>query len=221
MPILRPDRALGLRRPRHVAAVQYADRAGSDQRRGAVLSIARAGMRRLPAGAAGGVCLARGHLVPTDVSFHGTANAARIVESYGRADLLLGNNLLAHVPDLNDFVAGMKMLLKPGGATTRWIAIRTSRASTHRAPASRFIRPNRSRKRDRTVCSYCPGICARRSRASRPSRARGLPIRGAHSDAYGPRLRPCSRPPLRSAASRPRAAAVVKSSTASKAAASP
>ena len=33
-------------------------------------------------------------------------------------DLLLGNNVLAHVPDINDFVAGMKMLLKPGGVIT-------------------------------------------------------------------------------------------------------
>ena len=35
-----------------------------------------------------------------------------------QADLLLGNNVLAHVPDLNDFVGGMKMLLKPGGVIT-------------------------------------------------------------------------------------------------------
>ena len=37
---------------------------------------------------------------------------------YGQADLLLGNNVLAHVPDLNDFVAGMKRLLKPSGVIT-------------------------------------------------------------------------------------------------------
>ena len=35
-----------------------------------------------------------------------------------RADLLLGNNVLAHVPDINDFVGGMKVLLKPGGVIT-------------------------------------------------------------------------------------------------------
>ncbi len=35
-----------------------------------------------------------------------------------QADLLLGNNVLAHVPDLNDFVGGMKVLLKPGGVIT-------------------------------------------------------------------------------------------------------
>ncbi len=34
------------------------------------------------------------------------------------ADLLIGNNVLAHVPDINDFVGGMKMLLKPGGVIT-------------------------------------------------------------------------------------------------------
>jgi hypothetical protein len=35
-----------------------------------------------------------------------------------RADLLLGNNVLAHVPDLHDFVGGMKLVLKPGGVIT-------------------------------------------------------------------------------------------------------
>ena len=34
------------------------------------------------------------------------------------ADLILGNNVLAHVPDINDFVGGMKILLKPGGIIT-------------------------------------------------------------------------------------------------------
>ena len=38
----------------------------------------------------------------------------------GQADLLLGNNVLAHVPDLNDFVGGMKMLLEPTAARSRW-----------------------------------------------------------------------------------------------------
>lgn len=62
--------------------------------------------------------VAREQGIRTDVSFHGRANAARIVAEYGRADLVLGNNVLAHVPDLNDFVAGMKMLLKPTGTVT-------------------------------------------------------------------------------------------------------
>jgi SAM-dependent methyltransferase len=62
--------------------------------------------------------VARERGIRTDVSFHGRSNAARIVAQYGRADLVLGNNVLAHVPDLNDFVAGMKTLLKPDGVIT-------------------------------------------------------------------------------------------------------
>ncbi len=62
--------------------------------------------------------VAREKGIRTDVSFHGRANAQRIVEQYGRADLVLGNNVLAHVPNLNDFVAGTKLLLKPDGIVT-------------------------------------------------------------------------------------------------------
>jgi 2-polyprenyl-3-methyl-5-hydroxy-6-metoxy-1,4-benzoquinol methylase len=43
---------------------------------------------------------------------------AREVAAERPADLLLGNNVLAHVPDLNDFVAGMKILLAPAGVIT-------------------------------------------------------------------------------------------------------
>lgn len=56
--------------------------------------------------------------VPTLVEFFGRATAARVAAERGRADLLLGNNVLAQVPDLNDFVAGMKILLAPGGVVT-------------------------------------------------------------------------------------------------------
>jgi SAM-dependent methyltransferase len=56
--------------------------------------------------------------VRTEVCFHGRRSADQIVANYGHADLLLGNNVLAHVPDLNDFVAGMKRLLKRGGVIT-------------------------------------------------------------------------------------------------------
>jgi SAM-dependent methyltransferase len=55
--------------------------------------------------------------IPTLVEFFGRDTAVSIV-SESAADLLLGNNVLAHVPDLNDFVAGMKILLKPGGVIT-------------------------------------------------------------------------------------------------------
>ena len=52
------------------------------------------------------------------VRFFGTKSAGEISAEYGQADLLLGNNVLAHVPDLNDFVAGMKLALKPKGVIT-------------------------------------------------------------------------------------------------------
>jgi SAM-dependent methyltransferase len=55
--------------------------------------------------------------IPTVVEFFGE-DVARKLASESAADLLLGNNVLAHVPDLNDFVAGMKVLLKPSGVIT-------------------------------------------------------------------------------------------------------
>jgi 2-polyprenyl-3-methyl-5-hydroxy-6-metoxy-1,4-benzoquinol methylase len=59
-----------------------------------------------------------GRGVPTLVRFFGREAAKDIAREHGRPDLLLGNNVLAHVPDLNDFVAGMKELLAPRGAIT-------------------------------------------------------------------------------------------------------
>jgi len=56
--------------------------------------------------------------IRTEVIFFGAAAARRISEEYGKADLLLGNNVLAHVPDINDFVKGMKDLLAPDGVVT-------------------------------------------------------------------------------------------------------
>ncbi len=53
--------------------------------------------------------------VPTDVRFFGRATATELVEGGRRADLLIGNNVLAHVPDVNDFVAGLAVLLAPQG----------------------------------------------------------------------------------------------------------
>jgi len=68
-----------------------------------------------PAGNVADVALEKG--IPTLVEFFGQ-ETARSVAADRTADLLLGNNVLAHVPDLNDFVAGMKILLKPGGVIT-------------------------------------------------------------------------------------------------------
>lgn len=56
--------------------------------------------------------------IPTRVEFFGADAAKRLVAQGTRADLLLGNNVLAHVPDINDFVAGLAVLLKPDGVLT-------------------------------------------------------------------------------------------------------
>jgi SAM-dependent methyltransferase len=68
-----------------------------------------------PAGNVAEVAVEKG--IPTVVEFFGE-RVARSLAAETSADLLLGNNVLAHVPDLNDFVAGMKVLLKPGGVIT-------------------------------------------------------------------------------------------------------
>jgi len=56
--------------------------------------------------------------VPTAVKFFGSQTARELAAEYGQPDLLLGNNVLAHVPALNDFVAGMKILLRADGVIT-------------------------------------------------------------------------------------------------------
>ncbi len=56
--------------------------------------------------------------IPSLVKFFNRDTARELVAKGQRADLLLGNNVLAHVPDINNFVAGMKILLKPQGVIT-------------------------------------------------------------------------------------------------------
>jgi C-methyltransferase C-terminal domain/Putative zinc binding domain/Methyltransferase domain len=56
--------------------------------------------------------------IPTISQFFGTKLAKELVAERGGADLVLGNNVLAQVPDLNDFVEGLKILLKPTGVLT-------------------------------------------------------------------------------------------------------
>ena len=56
--------------------------------------------------------------VPTLVRFLGAEVAKEVVTRHGAADLVLGNNVLAQVPDLNDFVEGLRILLKPTGVLT-------------------------------------------------------------------------------------------------------
>lgn len=56
--------------------------------------------------------------VPTRVEFFGADSARRLAAAGRRPDLILGNNVLAHVPDLNDFVHGLRLLLAPSGLIT-------------------------------------------------------------------------------------------------------
>ena len=69
-----------------------------------------------PAANVAKVAVQRG--VPTLVKFFGRETARQLVEDGIQADLLLGNNVLAQVPDLNDFVAGLKIALAPNGVIT-------------------------------------------------------------------------------------------------------
>ena len=56
--------------------------------------------------------------VPTRVEFFGQELARDLVRQGQAADLIIGNNVLAHVPQLNDFVAGIALLLRPNGNVT-------------------------------------------------------------------------------------------------------
>jgi SAM-dependent methyltransferase len=56
--------------------------------------------------------------VPTRVEFFGQDLARDLVRQGNQADLIIGNNVLAHVPQLNDFVAGIATLLRPDGNVT-------------------------------------------------------------------------------------------------------
>jgi SAM-dependent methyltransferase len=56
--------------------------------------------------------------VPTLVTFFGVDSARELAEAGRHADLILGNNVLAQVPDLNDFVGGLKILLREDGVIT-------------------------------------------------------------------------------------------------------
>lgn len=56
--------------------------------------------------------------IPTLVRFFGEEAAREIAAEKGQADLLIGNNVLSQVPYLNDFVKGMKIILKPNGVIT-------------------------------------------------------------------------------------------------------
>ncbi len=63
--------------------------------------------------------VARANGVDTHCEFFGEQSAAALKATRGPADLILGNNVFAHAPDTNDFVAGLKGLLKPDG----WVVL--------------------------------------------------------------------------------------------------
>jgi len=56
--------------------------------------------------------------IPTIVKFFGTETAKELVKKEKTVDLLIGNNVLAHVPNINDFVKGLKIVLKKNGIIT-------------------------------------------------------------------------------------------------------
>lgn len=62
--------------------------------------------------------VARKKGIETITEFFGVSFAKKMAAEKGKADLLLGNNVLAHVPDINDFVGGMKIALKDRGVIT-------------------------------------------------------------------------------------------------------
>lgn len=61
---------------------------------------------------------ARKHGIPVLEEFFGKNLAQRLVSEGKQADLVIGNNVYAHVPDINDFTAGIKTILKPNGTVT-------------------------------------------------------------------------------------------------------
>lgn len=69
-----------------------------------------------PAANVAAVAVAKG--IPTEVAFFGHETAQRLRAAGHEADLIVGNNVLAHVPDINDFVAGLALLLKPAGVVS-------------------------------------------------------------------------------------------------------
>jgi SAM-dependent methyltransferase len=62
--------------------------------------------------------VAEGKGVKTEVAFFGAETASRLVSQGAKADLIAANNVMAHVPDINDFIAGFKIVLADQGVIT-------------------------------------------------------------------------------------------------------
>ena len=56
--------------------------------------------------------------IPTDVAFFGAKRAQLLADSRPKPDLIIANNVFAHVPDVHDFAEGIRILLKPRGLAT-------------------------------------------------------------------------------------------------------
>ena len=69
-----------------------------------------------PAANVAKVAIERG--IPTLVKFFGERTALELTSEGKKTDLIIGNNVLAQVPDINDFIRGMKILLNPRGTIT-------------------------------------------------------------------------------------------------------
>ncbi|MGI9545195.1 MAG: methyltransferase domain-containing protein, partial [Cyclobacteriaceae bacterium] len=69
-----------------------------------------------PAANVANAAIAKG--IKTEIAFFGQKTATKLSQQYGTADLMIGNNVLAHVPDINDFVAGIPIMLSPTGVLT-------------------------------------------------------------------------------------------------------
>jgi len=67
---------------------------------------------------AGTAAVAAAKGIPTEVAFFGRATAERLAAAGPRADLMAANNVLAHVPDIGDFIGGFSVLLAPQGVAT-------------------------------------------------------------------------------------------------------
>jgi len=62
--------------------------------------------------------IARKKGIPTITKFFSQDTAKSLIDDGKKADLIIGNNVLAHVPNLNDFIKGLKILLKSNGIIT-------------------------------------------------------------------------------------------------------
>lgn len=96
---------------RHTLVVEVASNDGY-----LLKSFAGAGVPVLGIEPAANVAMvAQRHGIPTLVEFFGVDTARHLAEAGQQADLLVANNVLAHVPDINDFVKGLAITLKPEG----------------------------------------------------------------------------------------------------------